>query len=83
VILFILENMLIEVRSVSWILRISANILNRSYDINMTQEEPGNGFFIKISIAGRGGEIFEFSFKHLEPEWMKTFCKDIVTSYMR
>lgn len=85
VLLFILENMLIgrEECSMEDIAGFLQTILKRSYDINMTQEESREmAFYIRDSIAGSGGEIFEFSFRNLETNKDETIpLKLIDTSY--
>lgn len=85
VMLFILESMLIgrEECSIEDIADFLQTILSRSYDINMTQEESREmAFYIRDSIAGSGGEIFEFKFRNLETNRDETISLKLIdTSY--
>ncbi|HHV29135.1 hypothetical protein [Acetivibrio mesophilus] len=85
VLLFILENMLIgrEECSIEDIADFLQTILRRSYDINMTQEESREmAFYIRDSIAGSGGEVFEFSFRNLETNRDESISLKLIdTSY--
>jgi hypothetical protein len=85
VMLFILENMLIgrEECSIEDIADFLQTLLKRCYDINMTQEESREmAFYIRDSIAGSGGEVFEFKFRNLETNKDESILiKLIDTSY--